>query len=42
MKLILCLVLGIIVGLLLPYVCGRSISINVTHEFRGPVKGVKP
>ncbi len=38
MKRSIAFIAGIILGLLLPYLFGRSLQLNITHEFKLPVK----
>lgn len=33
---------GILIGLLLPFLCGRQIAVTVTHKFDLPLKRISP
>lgn len=42
MKAAVAFIAGLILGLVLPFLCGRSLSLNVTHHFELPQKRISP
>lgn len=39
MKTAFAIALGVVIGLVLPFACGRELRVNVIHEFKLPLKG---